>query len=110
MAQAGNIALFPFPQTTLVARKLRPTLLLKQFPNTYDDWLVCMISSQLHQNIVGLDDLVSTTATDFAQTGLTKESIIRVSRIAIVSQSIFLGKIGDISPQRLAHIKTSLAN
>jgi mRNA interferase MazF len=69
-----------------------------------------MISSQLDQNIAGLDDLISTTDTDFAQKGLTKESIIRVSRIAIVSQSVFLGKIGAISPQRLAHIKISLAN
>lgn len=109
MAQAGDIALFPFPLTTLTVGKLRPALLIKALPQSYDDWLVCMISAQLQQHITGLDDIVDIAAADFAQTGLTKTSVIRVSRLAVVSQSIFLGKIGSVSPQRLSHITTSLA-
>ncbi len=108
MAQAGDIALFPFPQTNLVAGKLRPALLIKPLPSYPDDWLVCMISSQLHQYVSGLDEIVSPTDADFVSSGLASESCIRVSRLAIVSHSIFLGKMGEISAQRLEHIKLSL--
>ncbi len=108
MPAEGDIALFTFPQTTLLVGKLRPALLLKPLPGSYDDWLVCMVSSQLHQHQAGIDEIIDPAATDFVQTGLTKTSLIRVSRLTVVSQSIFLGKMGSISPQRLAKIKASL--
>ena len=47
MKQAGQIVLFRFPQTDLEEGKLRPALLLNKVPGEYDDWLICMISSQL---------------------------------------------------------------
>lgn len=109
MAQAGDIALFPFPITTLIPGKLRPALLIKALPQYPDDWLVCMISSQIYQQIVGLDDIISPSDSDFTSTGLAVESLIRVSRLAVVSQSVFLGKMGEISPQRFENIKTSLS-
>ncbi len=46
MKQAGQIAIFRFPQTDLEEGKLRPALLLGKLPGEYDDWLICMISSQ----------------------------------------------------------------
>jgi len=46
MRQAGQIVLFRFPQTDLEEGKLRPALLLGRLPGEYDDWLICMISSQ----------------------------------------------------------------
>lgn len=47
MKQAGQIVLFRFPQTNLEEGKLRPALLLGKLPGPYDDWLICMISSQI---------------------------------------------------------------
>lgn len=47
MKQAGQIVLFRFPQTDLEEGKLRPALLLGKLPGEYDDWLICMISSQI---------------------------------------------------------------
>jgi len=81
MIQAGNIVLFRFPKTNQSRGKLRPALILRKLPGLYDDWLICMISTQLSQQIDGLDE-----------------------------QSIFVGSIGGISPERLSRIKTSLAN
>lgn len=45
--QAGQIVAFRFPQTDLDKGKLRPALLLANLPGEYDDWLTCMISSQI---------------------------------------------------------------
>jgi mRNA interferase MazF len=109
MAIAGQIVLFKFPQTDLLVGKLRPALLIKLLPNGYDDWLVCMISTKIGQEIPGLDEVISPDNFDFEQTGLKSESVIRVSRLAVVSKSILLGKIGEISPQRLEQVKKILA-
>jgi mRNA interferase MazF len=70
MIAAGDIVLFRFPQTDLRIGKLRPALLLKELPGGFDDWLVCMISSQMHQEIPGLDLTLLPGTPDFAATGL----------------------------------------
>jgi hypothetical protein len=57
MIAPGDIVLFRFPQTDLRIGKLRPALLMKELPGGLDDWLVCMISSQMHQEIPGLDPM-----------------------------------------------------
>ncbi|WPF90442.1 type II toxin-antitoxin system PemK/MazF family toxin [Cyanobacterium aponinum AL20118] len=90
--------------------KKRPALLLKSVPNSYEDWLVCMISSKTGQEIIGLDEIISPLDSDFSETGLKSESVVRVSRLAVVSQKIFFGYIGQISPERLTKIQTNLAN
>ena len=55
MKTAGYVALMPFPFTNLESSKKRPVLLLRKLDNAHDDWLVCMISSQLRQLDPDLD-------------------------------------------------------
>ncbi|MEA5576674.1 type II toxin-antitoxin system PemK/MazF family toxin [Anabaena sp. UHCC 0451] len=111
MAIAGQIVLFRFPQTNLTLGKLRPALLIKPLSNNvYDDWLSCMISTKTGQEIAGLDEIISPQDVDFSQTGLKSESVFRVSRLAVVSEQILLGKIGEIFEARLTRIRQNLAN
>lgn len=110
LANAGQLVLFKFPQTNLVLGKSRPALLIAPLPNSYDDWLVCMISSRTGQEVIGLDEGVSTSDKDFTQSGLKSESVIRVTRLAVVSEQIFLGTIDNISHERLLRVKQNLAN
>ena len=86
MAIAGQIVLFKFPQTDLTIGKLRPALLIKPLSNSYDDWLVCMISTKTGQELIGLDEIIAPNNQDFKQTGLKSESVFRVSRLAVVSE------------------------
>jgi len=106
----GQIVLFRFPQTNRDVGKLRPALVLRKLPGRYDDWLICMISSQLTQTVPGFDEVVSFTDPDFAVSGLKTESTIRISRLAVVDKFILCGAIGTIAPERLSRIKTGLAN
>jgi len=107
--ESGQIVLFRFPQTDLVIGKSRPALLLAPLPSGFNDWLVCMISSKARQAVSGIDEAILTTDSDFAQSGLKSESIIRLTRLAVVSDSIFFGTIGEISSQRLENLKSKLA-
>ncbi len=109
MKKAGQIVLFKFPQTDLTLGKLRPALLLAPLPSGRDDWLVCMISSQLAQAIVGVDEIVAAGDADFAQSGLRTASVIRLTRLAVVTDSILIGLLGEISSDRLTRLKRRLA-
>lgn len=108
MISEGKVVLFKFPQTDLVEGKLRPALILRKLPGKFDDWLICMISSQTHQEILNIDEIIKPGDDDFIRSGLKTPSIIRVCRLAIVEGSILLGTTGEINDTRLDRIKKNL--
>jgi mRNA interferase MazF len=108
--RSGQVVLFRFPQTDLGVGKLRPALLIAQLPTGYDDWLVCMMSSQAHQTISGIDEMISRTDGDFVLSGLKTDTVIRLTRLAVVSDSIFAGMLGEIGSDRLQALKSRLAS
>lgn len=110
MIHAGQVVLFTFPQTDLEPGKLRPALVLRQLPGEHDDWLVCMISTQIRRGVTGLDEVVAETDIELRAMGLKKPSVIRVSRLAVVTGNIFHGCVGELSQPRLQAIRTRLAD
>ena len=110
MKKSGQIVLFRFPQTNLATGKTRPALLLGKLPGPYGDWLICMISSQMHQYIKDFDEIVDTSDPDFANSGLKMSSVIRVGRVAVVEESTLLGAVGEIDADRLKRIKKNLSD
>jgi len=108
MIREGQTVLFRFPPTDQTAAKLRPAVVLRQAPGPYDDWLVCMISSQLGQAIPGFDEIITSADPDFAASGLKVPSVIRVARLAVAELSVLRGAIGQIDPERLQRLKTKL--
>lgn len=106
MISEGQIVLFKFPQTNQKEGKLRPALILRELPGKFNDWLVCMISSKIDQQIHELDELV---APDFIQSGLKVPSVIRISRLVVVDGNILLGKLGQINTERLDKTRQKLS-
>lgn len=109
MIQEGQITLFRFPQTDQAPGKLRPALVLRKIPGPYDDWLICMVSSQLSQELPEFDVVLYENDSDFEQSGLKTSSVIRISRLAVVSKDFLLGSIGNIGDDRLNLIKSRLS-
>lgn len=109
MKRAGQIVLVPFPFTDLTDSKLRPVLLLRQASRRFDDWLVCMISSQTQQAEPGLDEILTPGADDFAGTGLKSASVVRLSRLAVIDGALFVGCIGEIDGECLGRLRRRLA-
>ncbi|MEC7727037.1 MAG: type II toxin-antitoxin system PemK/MazF family toxin [Pseudomonadota bacterium] len=109
MKRAGDIALMPFPFTNLENSKKRPVLLLRKLDYSRDDWLVCMISSQLRHFNSGLDWILTPSDSGFTKSGLKTSSVFRLSRIAVLDGSLLIGKIGEIPDSRLQELKHRLA-
>jgi mRNA interferase MazF len=109
MISEGQIVLFRFPQTDRTEGKLRPALVLRQLPSRHNDWLICMISSNLDQEVPEFDEVITPDDLDFKESGLKVPSLIRIGRIAVVDGDILLGKLGQIDTQRLLRIRYKLS-
>lgn len=92
LKHAGQVCLFRFPQTDLKTGKRRPALLIARLPGPFDDWLVCMVSSQISQAIDGFDEILDREETDFVQSGLKTDSVIRIARLALVTEEYPAGR------------------
>ncbi len=90
----GKIIVTVFPQDK--ERKLRPVLVLREFPK-YGDLLVCGITSQLHQYIKGFDLLLDGDHPDFVKTGLKHAGICRLNMLTMLSVSDVNGAIGAVN-------------
>lgn len=94
----ADIALSPISQADSRIKN-RPILLLRQLP-PYQDFLVCGISTQLHQEVSGFDDVISPDDLDFKASGLRAKSLIRLGFLAVIPQRQIMGTIGAISTER----------
>ena len=109
MKRGGHIALMPFPYSNLQHSKKRPVLLLRQIEYRQDDWLVCMVSSQVHRAHPRLDWVLSPGDAEFAASGLKVASVFRLSRLAVLEGSLLLGQLGALSDNRLHDLRQRLA-
>jgi mRNA interferase MazF len=69
-----------------------------------------MISSNLNQYVEGLDEIINENSPDFVRSGLKTASVIRTTRLAVVSGEVLIGAVGEISPDRLMLVKNNLGD
>lgn len=93
----GEIVLLRLPQANLASGKLRPVLVLSDLPGPFGDYLVCGISSQLHQEMPDWDERLTASDDDFAASGLKVLSVIRLNWLAAVNPSASVGTLGSIA-------------
>ena len=103
----GDVILTPLPQADGVLKN-RPAVALCQMP-PFGDWLVCGISTQLHQQVAEFDELVHVSDSDFAASGLKAASLVRLGFLAVMPASKFLGVVGSISDERRARLLSNLS-
>lgn len=109
MKRAGEVVVIKYPFSDLSQAKLRPALLLGKLPGGHDDWLVCMISSRVRQQVDGFDEVIETHDVDFSQSGLKAASVIRIGRLLVVEGKLLPGALGTIGTERLQRVRSRLA-
>lgn len=104
----GDVILTPVPQADGVVKN-RPAIILREMP-PYKDFLVCGVSTQLHQRVKDFDEIISPDDADFASSGLKSESLIRLGFLAVLPQSSVIGSIGSISSERHRRLLKTLSD
>ena len=67
--------------------------------------LVCAISSKLHHEVKGFDDVIDAKADDFKSSGLKVSSLIRLGLVITIPHSAIAGEMGLISEERLFRLR-----
>lgn len=96
----GDIILIPFPFTDLSGSKNRPALVLAVTPL---DVTVSFISTQLRWQET-TDLLLQPTAAN----GLKSDSLIRLTKLATISKSLVLGRLGSVEKTDLKELNKKL--
>ncbi len=88
--------------------KNRPAIVLR-IMRPFGDFLVCGVSRQLRHRVADFDEIIAPTDSDFALSGLSSTSLIRLGFLALLPASELLGDIGSISPERHSRLLRRLA-
>lgn len=104
----GDVVLTPVPQANGILKN-RPAIFLREMP-PYGDVLVCGVSTQLHREVKGFDDLIKSTDSDFKSTGLKTDSLIRLGFLAVLPRKSVIGSIGAVSVARHRRLLKRLSN
>jgi mRNA interferase MazF len=88
----GSIILIDFPFTDLIGEKLRPALVLYE---GYLDATVACITSEIPKTLLQSDLLVSRGTPSFINTGLKKDSVILMDKIATLEKTFIRGILGE---------------
>jgi mRNA interferase MazF len=100
----GDIVILVMPQADGIQKK-RPVLILKTMPK-FNDFLVCGISSQLHQFVKGFDEMIEPDSTN----RLKQTSIIRLGFLVVEPQRNIQAKMGSISEALRVQLLNRLAD
>jgi mRNA interferase MazF len=104
----GDVILTSVPQADGVIKN-RPAIFLREMP-PYGDVLVCGVSTRLHQEVKGFDELIHLSDSDFPTSGLRSTSLIRLGFLASLPRSTIIGSIGAISSDRHVRLLNKLAH
>lgn len=88
----GSIILIDFPFTDLFGEKLRPALVLHE---GYLDVTVAAITSEIPQRLLPTDLPIFEWMDSFEDTGLKKDSIILIDKIATIEKTFIKGILGE---------------
>jgi mRNA interferase MazF len=103
----GDVILTPIPQANGMIKN-RPAVCLREMP-PYGDLLVCGVSTQLHQQVKGFDETITSGDADFAASGLLADSLVRLGFLVVLSRKNVVGSIGSISRERHERLLKTLS-
>ena len=91
----------PFQQQfdDLSAVKVRPAVCLTEPIGPHGHVVLAFITSQIPQNWLETDLILDASQPDFALTGLTVSSTLRLHRLMTVATSMILRELGELSPR-----------
>ena len=106
--QEADIVLALLPQSD-GSLKRRPALILREMP-PFKDFLVCGISTQLRHEVKDFDEIIENSDSDFKQSGLVSDSLIRLGFLTVLPRSEIIGSIGSISEKRHKKLLQNLSD
>ena len=104
----GDIVIADFPKSNGQITK-RPTVIISVLPGHYREFLVCAISTQMHQYDPKTDLKLLRNTHDFALSGLNQESVVRLQSFERIPYTKIHGYVGYLLPESAADLRLRFA-
>jgi len=102
----GSIVLIDFPFTDLFGEKLRPALVLYE---GYLDVTSAAITSEIPQKLLPTDLPIFQRTPSFEGTGLKKDSILLIDKMATIEKTFIKGILGEANADLRRRVNTKIA-
>ena len=93
----GKVVLVPFPFDDLSAEKVRPAVCLTEPVGPHRHVVLAFITSQIPDELLESDLVLKASRTDFARTGLSVSSTLRLHRLMTVTTALIRRELGELS-------------
>ena len=108
MATRGKVVLLPFPFDDLSATKVRPAVCLTDPIGHYEHVALAFITSQMPEELLETDVVLSTERPGYVETGLRLPSVLRLHRMMTVSTSLIQRELGVLSSEMQTEVDEKL--
>lgn len=103
-----KIILVPFPFDDFSFTKVRPAVCLTNEIGEYKHVIIAFISSQIPYKPSDSDIVVKQNTDDFAITGLTVNSVIRLHRLVTIPKDFIKRQLGELSKTQQDEVNIKL--
>jgi mRNA interferase MazF len=106
--KCGDVVLLPFPFTDQTTSKQRPAVVISSdwFNQNRKDVIVVAITSQVPPKLK--EDELMLSPTEQSQAGLPKKSIVKVTKVVTIDQTLVKKKLGVFSKKTIKKMKKLL--
>ncbi|NQE45314.1 hypothetical protein C5S31_04745 [ANME-1 cluster archaeon GoMg2] len=108
MIKPGDIVLFKYPYTDYSGVKRHPVLVIAERPDFKNEFLITFLTSQTLDFNKEWDIELDPESKRDKQTNLKKKTVIKTTKLIIISYSRLTGKIGRIDKSVLDKIKENI--
>jgi mRNA interferase MazF len=103
----GKIIAVPFPFTNLKGAKVRPALVIYE---GREDVIVAFISSKIPVERYNVDVLLTSKMPVFRLSGLKRDSVIQLNKLATLDKSLIEGEFGEIDSDLMREVQKILVD
>ncbi len=94
----GDVILITVPFSDLTSTKVRPALVVSPEDPSEDDFVVALITTNIHRQLLPSDHAIRTTEKDFGATGLLFDSVFRMAKLFNLDKTLAKRRLGKASP------------
>jgi mRNA interferase MazF len=106
----GKVVLVRFPFDDLSASKVRPAYCLTQVIGSNRHVILALITSRIPVTLLATDFVLGEEHLDFAASGLSKPSTLRLDHVITLRRSMILRELGELSIETQALLAKKLCS
>ncbi len=101
----GDIILITIPFSDLTSSKVRPALVISPEDKSENDFIVALVTTNIHRSLRPSDHALRIGDKDFRATGLRFDSVFRLAKLFNLDKALAQRKLGKATPELMKKLE-----